>query len=392
MKLLKSASVIAIIFGMISKANSAGYSSNLYSASGLSTSYAGSATGMHDSSDMFFNAATLSDLENSQFILSASYLDLGIKVNNYSGGSGSGVKDAGEEALVPSIYFATPINEQLTFGFAVTTPFGLGTKYDPESRVAQSAVDSSVITHNFNPSISYKFNDKLALAIGAQAQYYKATLSKIYGGELAKSHGSDWGYGYNLGLTFKPTNEIKLGLGYRSKIDHKVEGTTNINAADIRQSMSLATTTPESIDAGISYKISDKTTIAYDLIWTRWSRVNEFRVRNALTGDDTTTMNWKDSFMHAIGVDHKYTEKLTLRAGTAFEKEGITRTNIEPRIPVGDRYWISAGFNYKLKNGFSVDASYLHQFYQDMNITANSATGTYKTTVDVYSIALKKDF
>lgn len=392
MKLLKTASVVAILFGAMSEANSAGYSSNLYSTSGLSTSYAGSATGMHDSSDMFFNAANLSDLENSQFILSASYLDLGIKVNNYSGGSGTGVKDAGEEALVPAIYFATPINEELTFGFSVTTPFGLGTKYDPESRVAETAVDSTIITHNFNPSLSYKVNDKLALAIGAQAQYYKATLSQMFNSELAKSHGSDWGYGYNLGLTFKPTETIKLGVGYRSKIDHKVEGTSNIPAASYRGAMTLNTTTPESIDAGISYKINDKTTIAYDLIWNRWSRVNELRVKNQGLTDTVTVTDWKDSFMHAIGVDHKATEKLTLRAGTAFEKEAITRTNIEPRIPVGDRYWASAGFNYKLSNGFSVDASYVHQFFQDVNITANSATGTYKTTVDVYSFALKKDF
>jgi long-chain fatty acid transport protein len=386
----------------------AAYSSNMYSASGISTSYAGSATGLHDASDMFFNAANLSDLNSSQAILSLSYLDLRIDGDNLSSFDSSGnqvsgadVQDAGLNSLVPSFYLALPINDKATFGFAVTTPFGLATKYNDESLVSSYATESNVVTNNFNPTISYKVNDNLNLAIGAQVQYYKASLGKNLNSlGYAKSRGSDWGYGYTLGATYKINDKAKVGLGYRSKIDHKVEGTTNIYSdSSLSTGFNLNTTTPESADLGVSYKVNDKATIAYDLIWTRWSRVNDITVRNFNSlGDDVTTFKWHDSFMHAIGLNYEHCKKLTLRTGLAFEKEGMSNATLEARIPAGDRYWTSLGFNYKITDSFSIDASYVHQFFEKVSVStdastySNSVSGNFKTKVDVYSIAIKKDF
>jgi len=383
----------------------------MYSTSGLSTAYAGSATGMHDSSDSFFNAATLSELEKGELIISVSYLDLDIDLDNISGSNSSGtpqtsandVSDAGEDGFVPSLYFAKPINDKTTFGLAITTPFGLATKYDQGWIGSGNALDSQIATHNINPSISYKVTDKLNVAAGVQAQYYKATLTKDLYNVVSKSHGSDWGYGYNLGLLYKPTKNIKLGLGYRSKIDHKVAGTTNAPAASTFTPFNLSTTTPESLDLGLSYKVNDKTEVAYDMVWTRWSRVNSLVVRNFHTlPDDTTTMNWHDSFLHSIGVSHKANEKLTLRAGTAYEKAAIGNANREPRLPAGDRIWTALGFNYKLGNGLSVDASYVHMFFDDVNMSTqasnvlsnsvNSVNANVDTKVNLYSIAVKKEF
>jgi long-chain fatty acid transport protein len=285
----------------------------------------------------------------------------------------------------------------------VTTPFGLATKYDEGWIGAGHALDSSIVTHNINPSVSYKLNDKLNIAAGFQAQYYKATLTKEAFTGIAKSHGSDWGYGYNLGLLYKPTSDLKVGVGYRSKIDHKVEGTTSAYAANIHSSLHLSTTTPESVDLGVSYKITDATEIAYDMIWTRWSRVKSLVASNHLTlGNDTTTLNWSDSFLHSVGVSHAANEKLTLRAGAAYEKAAIGNANREPRIPVGDRIWTSLGFNYDLGSGLSVDASYTHVFFDDVNLSVasssvdgnnvNSVNANAATKADLYSLAIKKEF
>lgn len=389
-----------------SQAFAAGYSSNLYSASGLSTAYAGSATGMHDSSDAFFNAATLSELKKGELIVSVSYLDLDIDLDNISGADNSGtpqasqddVPDAGEDIAVPSLYLSAPINDKATFGFAITTPFGLGTKYDKGWIGEGNALDSEIVTHNFNPSISYKVNDKLNLAAGFQAQYYKAKLTKTVATQVAKSHGSDWGYGYNLGLLYKPTPELKLGLGYRSKIDHKLEGTTNAPGVAITPFVSKVTT-PESVDLGVSYKVTEKTEVAYDMIWTRWSRVNDLVIENAeVLPHDTTEFNWSDSFLHSIGVSHEADEKLTLRAGAAYEKAAVGNAYREPRLPVGDRIWASLGFNYKLDDGLSVDASYMHMFFDDVNMStdatqhSNSVNANVATRANIYSLAVRQEF
>ena len=66
------ASSLALLIANSSSSFAAGYSTELTSTSGLGNSYAGSVTGIHDVSDMFFNPAILTDVENSQFIFSAS--------------------------------------------------------------------------------------------------------------------------------------------------------------------------------------------------------------------------------------------------------------------------------------------------------------------------------
>lgn len=403
---------LATIALSTSQTLAAGYSSNMYSTSGLSTSYAGSATGMHDSSDSFFNAATLSELENDEIIVSVSYLDLSIDLDNISGSNSSGtpqnslddVSDAGGDGFVPSLYIAKKINDRTTLGLSVTTPFGLSTQYNKGWIGSGNALSSNVQTNNINPSVSYKISDKLTAAVGAQAQYYKASLTKDLYGVTAKSHGSDWGYGYNLGLLYKPTKDLKLGLGYRSKIKHKVHGGTNApGTANTYTSFNLTTSTPESADLGVSYKVNDKTEVAYDLIWTRWSRVNSLVVRNVGSlGDDTTTLNWHDSFMHALGVSYEANNKLTLRAGTAYEKAAIGNANREPRLPAGDRIWTSLGFNYNFGSGYSIDASYVHMFFDHVDVhtqasnvlgnSVNSVNAKVDTKVNLYSVALKKEF
>ncbi|MFM8186667.1 MAG: outer membrane protein transport protein, partial [Alphaproteobacteria bacterium] len=63
---------------LIANSYAGGYSSSLYSTSGLGNAYSGSATGSHDISDVFFNPAVTTGLDKSEVILSGSFLSLSI--------------------------------------------------------------------------------------------------------------------------------------------------------------------------------------------------------------------------------------------------------------------------------------------------------------------------
>ena len=190
---LLSSSVALILASM--NANAAGYSTNLTSTSALANSYAGSAVGAHDISNMFYNAATISNHDKAQFVFSLSHLDLDIDPDNVSfnnSSSGNELGDAGEDAQVPAIYFSTPINDVVSFGLAVNSPFGLATKYSESWQGRESSSESNISTININPNISFKINDDLSLGLGLQAQYTKTAFTKVAAGNLAKTHANDW--------------------------------------------------------------------------------------------------------------------------------------------------------------------------------------------------------
>ncbi|NBV07326.1 MAG: transporter [Proteobacteria bacterium] len=408
MKLNRKLILSSLAFLAVSNTQSfaAGYSSELTSTSGLANSYAGSVTGIHDVSDMFFNPATLADVKDGEFILSASYLSLGVNpqgASNQSGSSsGSEVNNAGSSSYVPALYVAKRINDDATLGLAVTSPFGLSTKYSDNWQGSDRAIASSIKTININPSVAYKLNDKLSLGAGFQAQYYEASLtSSTASTYYTKLHGSDWGYGYNLGAKYNVNDKLKFGIGYRSKIDQNIDGRLSV-AGRGYSGAQAKTTTPESLTIGTAYKVNPIVELAYDLTWTRWSRLKSLSVYPTQNKNlaATTNFNWHDSFLHSVGANFTLNDKWLLRTGVAYEKEAVTDSSREPRVPASDKVWTSIGFNYKFTKTFSIDATYLHQFYR--NAVSNLNTGSngypqslnvhYKTKVDVISLALKKEF
>ena len=75
--------------------------------------------------------------------------------------------------------------------------------------------------------------------------------------------------------------------------------------------------------------------------------------------------------------------------------------NREPIVPSSDKYWITAGLNHKLGDGLEIDLAYVHQIYKTAKINIadygdkglqGSVSGKFKTSVDVISLALKKQF
>jgi len=401
----------------------AGFETNLTSTSALANSYAGSATGSHDISDGFFNPAILSDVKSTTLVVSANMLRLNVDADNASsktssGSSvvGSGVSDAGKDAIVPAFYFAAPINKETTFGFGITSPYGLATKYGKSWDGRYQAIDSSITTINFNPSISYKIDQKLSIGAGLQAQYMSTTLTSMvdYGSalnapgtmdRLAKIKGSDWGYGYNFGVNYKLNDKTKFGIGYRSKIEHKLEGRNELDTL-YYGNFNAGLITPESIDAGASYQINKDNEIVADVLWSRWSRLKNVAVNSDNSNLNTNiAFNWHDSFRYSLGYNHKTNEKLVIRSGVAYEKDAVSNGNRSPSIPTGNRIWLSGGFGYKITNHTTIDATYLHQFHRKTqldiaavpaNVGVSSGTPgvktSYKTQVDVISIGLKYEF
>jgi len=319
-------SLLLLTLVTINKSYSAGFAVDSHSASGLATSYAGSVTGSHDISDSFFNPAVFADVNKRELVLSATYVDISIDddnvnstyASNSNSVSGSRNDDAGVDAIIPAFFFATPINENTTFGISTVTPFGLATSYNPNGQQRYYAVDSEIQSVNINPSIAHKLTERLSIGAGLQAQYIKATLTSVVdvGGlffsspgtrdAMGKVKGDDWGYGFNLGAKYQANDKLAIGLGYRSRIKHKLEGKTQIQSAAIGNPTSdfnAPLTTPENVTLGFQYIANSISTFFSDVSWTRWSRVKSLNV-NAIENSSLSTntlFELKDSFRYSLG-------------------------------------------------------------------------------------------
>lgn len=405
-QLLKLCFAVLIFLFCVTSSQSfaASFATDLHSTSALGNSHAGAAIGAHDASDMFANPAILSNLDKNQLIASFAYLNLNIDPDNASGSGGNAeVHDAGVDGVIPALYLALPINDRLIFGTAITVPYGLATRYDENWAGNEYATESEIMTVNFNPALSYKISDEIAIAAGVQVQYIESVLKRnIIATYPAKAKSDDVGYGYTLGTTYKVNDKIELGLGYRSKIDHKLKGDIDVSTGTSAEFYSKLTT-PESVTFGLGYKISDRSELLYDFLWSRWSRINSLdMIINDGSVLDSIPFNFKDSLRYSLGYNYKFSDKFLLRTGAAYEKDAVTDAYREPRIPTGDRIWASLGFGYKIATNTTIDAAYVHQFhkavksYNDNQSGAGSYSGTvqskYKNSVNVLAFSIKQEF
>jgi len=435
---------------MSSQGHAAGFGITEQSVTGLGAAFSTGSAGAGDGSTVYFNPAGMSFLESKREItLGAHVIDPNAKYKD--GGSahvttpgtpgslnGSNESDAGPVALVPNFYYTRPINDKWMFGFGMGAPFGLVTDYDDDWIGRYHALTSDLKTINLNPSLSYKANDNLSFGFGVNAQYIKTKLTNavdfgtIFAATTAvtpqnddgeaKLEGDDWSFGYNLGLMWQTSPNTRIGMAYRSRIKHKLEGEVDFKTSAIVQGLienpavnpteaffdgdiEASVTLPDSLSVGFHHQANNRLAITGDITWTNWSLLEELRVdfENPGDPDNVTTLDWRDSNRYSLGMSYVQNDTWTWRAGIAYDEATQKGAeNISVRVPDNDRFWVSVGFTYSPSKDMNVDFGYAHLFVDDVDInksladtenqTRGNLVGEYELDVNILSAQARWSF
>jgi long-chain fatty acid transport protein len=443
---------LALLLATAASARGAGYAVLEKSASSLGSAFAGeSAAGEEDASILYGNPAgmTLFDrtqLASSGFAIlpSATFENDGSRLGPESGGAplrGGDGGDAGSLALVPAFFLIHPVGDRLRLGLGAFGPFGLTTSWEDGWIGRYHAHSSSLFTVTVNPNVAYKVTDQLSVAFGANVQYAKARLSdaldmggicRIFGAERgvtpeicdalglrpgtvdghARISGDHWGFGWNLGLLYTPTPRTRIGIAYRSPIEHELKGDAKFyvpkEAAILRDASGALVETaakatlevPERVGLGAAHEVAPGWTILADVVWTHWGRFDQLAVRFANPKQPTVVQiqGWEDSFRYALGLRWEMDRVWTFRIGTAYDESAIPTAALRtPRVPDADRYWIAAGLGFRPFERVRLDVGYAHLFSPNVAVdnadpvTHHRLTGDFDVAADVIGIQLTWD-
>jgi long-chain fatty acid transport protein len=430
--------VAMALTGMGTVANASGFAIIEQSASQQGNAFAGGAAIGEDATTIFFNPAGMTRLPSgNQIILGGHVIDSKAKLTNdgsvsYLGGPlTGGDADGGTTGFVPNFYWATDLMHGARFGIGVNAPYGLTTKYDEDWVGRYHAIESTLQSLNINPAIAFPMNDQWSLGLGMDIMFMNARLtndlnynvicagsgglcsgaSAPYADGRSEVDGSGFGFGYNLGLLYEPSDRTRVGVAYRSAISQTLNGTAKFDApanfsADFaypafqETDASATLDLPESTSVSIYHDISSSWAIMADWTWTRWSRFKEltYEFANPYQPSATTEENWKNTNRIALGANYRVNSKWLLRMGAAFDNTPIpSDENRTPRIPDNDRAWASVGFNWKASKSMALDLAYSHLFVPDTHINDAQSTGgvligDYDSNVNILSAQLVWDF
>ncbi len=357
-----------------------------------------------DPSAIFYNPAGITQLEGKQLSIGFSAPTVqGDFLSNGTSGQ-PGVNPGDETSIdeqyffIPNTYFSYQYNEKLFLGIAEYTIFGLGFAWPDsfEGRFAPGGINGEIQTMTLNPVAAYKVSDKLSAALGARIERAELNLqNQLFvtpGVDEIRSEisGDDIAFGWNAGLLYTITDEISVGLSYRSKMGHSIDGLdvefnpqidmlgsvpvgiTNTNA-------DLDVDLPQFASVGIAWS-NHPFTVTVDAYWWDWSQIDQlnFRLDDPVAGQSSITvpMDWNDTWSYAIGFEYvvnAFDRDISLRAGFMYEECPVPDETVSPAGYQGDNLIYSIGIGSQIGPVYS---DFFFSFIDTRDRTWDNALGS----------------
>ncbi|MBA3003525.1 MAG: transporter [Desulfurivibrio sp.] len=295
-----------------------------------------------------------------------------------------------EDFALPNLHIVSPEFNNFRFGLSVVYPYGLSKRWDNTLPKA-SAEEFTLKTYEFNPTISYKLNEKISLGGGLRAIYAEGVV-KSTAGASRDLKGDTTEYGYNLAATYRPVENLSLAATYRSKIDLDIEGDARLylGAAQLYNGYAeVSVPAPAVLSLATSYTCNNgKTTaeLTYDkTFWNAYDKL-DFNYGPALTNavlisvfDNPKAKNWVNSEAYRIGLTHKLNTQWTVMAGFAIDKNPVPDQTLGFELPDSDAKIYSCGLRYQPTDNLTVGAAYLFDDKESRSVptNANGVNGTF---------------
>lgn len=312
---------------------------------------------------------------------------------------------------IPSLQIAVPINQVLSAGLSITSPFGLETDYNAASSVAYTATLSQIQTMDISPSLGIKVTPKLSVGLGLDAQRMLARLNQAVNvapplgvpNAMAKSTASDWAYGWNAGALWQFTENTRVGADFHSHVVHNISGHSLLEGGYYglveNGQTGASINLPAYTMLSAFHQFNDKWSLMGTGVYTDWKQIQQISVGPVVQprivtglppaqalgiaatqtqlGTVTFPENFDSTWHLSLGTDYQATEHWRLRAGAGYDESPVNSVDRGVRLPDANRYQLAGGLRYTFNAHASLDAAYTHVFIRDGSI--NQQQALYKT-------------
>ncbi len=302
-------------------------------------------------------------------------------------------------------------DSKIAFGLSINTPFGSTIAYEEDWAGAPVLQKMSLKAFFFQPTVSYKLNDKIGIGAGVVYGTGSFLLQKAvpvqdqnltYGqGTLT---GSANGLGYNVGVYAQISDQISLGATYRSGVAVSTDqGNAEFNVteslSDYFPTTTFSTTLnmPSVGNIGLGYKVNEEISFALDVNYVGWSAYDSLKfdfVDNTDKLEDIASpRHYKDVFIYRLGVEYNLNEKVSLRGGAYYDMTPVQDGYITPETPGSDKLGITCGASLNLDK-LTIDFALLYA-EGDQRTDTNLETqfgGTWKSNGVVAGLGLEYNF
>jgi long-chain fatty acid transport protein len=306
--------------------------------------------------------------------------------------------------LPPHLFVSSDFGfEGFAFGLGLYSPFGIGGRtWSQIGLTRYVSTTSQIATFAITPALAWRPLPGLSLGVGLDYLYAvgKATrkidqsaVGAPDGNLELKQDGGGWGF--NLGVLYRLSEQWSLGVAYRSRVDTREHGTIKLTGiapslqplfggAGFKTTTETTLRFPDDVSFGVAFRPTPRWILALGGEWQGWSRFAKQRldlateVPAAGVTDLATDAGWGSTWYAKLGVEHAWSERLSLRAGYAYIINPVPDRSLSPDNPDANQHNLLVGLGYKLGD-FVLDVFYNFGLYERRTVTNTILSGTYTT-------------
>lgn len=372
-----------------------------------------------DGSAMFHNVAGLAFQKEQRFELGTTLIkpDASFRGQAPFPGPTARAEQPSDALYFPShAYWVKPLNPSWTFGFGLSSPFGLTTEWDDPDNFAGRYVSTKAELRSvdLNPSLGWQITPNFGIGFGAIARFSDVTLERRVpfinplanriqdAGKVVLESDLEQGYGFNVGMLHKYNNSFSWGLSYRSKIKVEYGGSgrftqisTGVAGLDallrtripFDQDLPIETEVefPDQASLGFALAVTPNVLVETDFNWTGWSSFDKIDIRFTANPAFSSEIpeNYEDVYNYRLGIKWTAGQGTEWRFGYVFDETPQPEEAISPLLPDGDRTGYTIGYGHRGNHSFDIAFMYLpfDERTRDESFEGEGDFfGTYETT------------
>ncbi|MGX1023311.1 OmpP1/FadL family transporter [Psychroflexus sp. MBR-150] len=394
-----------------------GYRVSLQGNRALAMGHTGVAV-VNNAESAFFNPAGLVYLENKLNISAGGFgIFTSTKWQNTNTGQFAEVEDNVSTPFY--LYGSYKINEWLTAGLSVTTPFGSRVEWQKDWPGSHLVNDIKLEAFFIQPILSIKLSKHFSIGGGPIYAIGNVNFKRNINRTLTDENGErssveidasgvdEWGW--NASFLFTPTEKLRIGFNYKSKIEFKAEDAdatfTNIPNSSLvpvsngQTTFNASLPMPAELTVGLSYEFNDKLLFAFDYNRAMWEAYDSLDIyfNDPNISPSFNPRNYENASTYRFGVQYEAMDQLTLRGGFYYDETPVQSDFFSPETPRNDSQGYTAGFTYDVNDKLSIDASFLYLRFSEVDASYNGYiedgitvpfSGTYKSTTFIPGLGI----
>lgn len=351
-----------------------------------------------NASAVFYNPAGISQLDGDQVRsgIYGIYYDPTFEPPSTSPNAGQTYHLKNTVAAGPQLFATHQVDgTPVTIGFGSYAPYGGALEWPDDTGFYAVGTKSEVTYLRLSPVVSVKLLPGLSIAGGAMVDYARLVLRQ---GLRATPQplpnrfqftGDGIAVGYNLGLLWKPVEELSLGVTYRSATYFTLTGETEIQRAPVipltDREAEAEFAFPMTVAGGIAWRPTEQWNIEVNADYTDWSVLDRVTIRHydipapPLQENYPFNLFWRPSWIFSAGLTRYLEDGWHCSAGYSFNQSSVPDTYYTPLIADVDRHFMTLGAGRKGKR-YDFDFAYQFGYGPDHEVvgsTPSSSTGFF---------------